>query len=262
MIVLGFDTATAVTTVALRLADGSTAEARDDPAAGAHPGHATRLLEMTHRLLTDEGVSWRDLDRIAVGVGPGTFTGLRVGIATARGLAQSLAVELVGVSSLQALAHAGLASGDAADPRARARPAAAPAADAVLAVIDARRGEVFAAAYAAGGDGQAPVELVPPRALAPRDLGDVLVAAGGEDRRWLALGDGAVRYREELGALPVTLAPDGSPLDRLSGAAICALGVLAAPPVGAAQVLPDYRRRPDAEIALEAAAVGGITSRD
>ena len=79
MIVLGFDTSTPATAVALRLADGRTTQARDDPQAGAHPGHATRLLEMARELLARAGIAWSGIDRIAVGVGPGTFTGLRVG---------------------------------------------------------------------------------------------------------------------------------------------------------------------------------------
>ncbi len=109
MIVLGLDTATASSAVALRLADGRSSERRDDPVPGAHPGHATRLLEMASGLLEQADLGWSAIDRIAAGVGPGTFTGLRVGIATARGLAQSLGVDLLGVSSLQALAAAALA---------------------------------------------------------------------------------------------------------------------------------------------------------
>ncbi len=69
-------------------------QVRDDPSPNAHPGHATRLLAMADDLLRGAGIGWSALDRIAVGVGPGTFTGLRVGVATARGLAQSLGVEL------------------------------------------------------------------------------------------------------------------------------------------------------------------------
>ena len=101
MIVLGLDTATAATAVALRLADGTVLERRDDPSPGAHPGHATRLLAMAAEVLDDAGVSWGQIERIAVGLGPGTFTGLRVGVATARGLAHSRGIELVGVSSLR-----------------------------------------------------------------------------------------------------------------------------------------------------------------
>ena len=112
MIVLGLDTATASTAVGLRLDDGTVLERRDDPPAGAHPGHATRLLAMIAELLGQAGSSWGELERIAVGVGPGTFTGLRVGVATARGLAHSRSIPLVGVSSLQALALGALESGD------------------------------------------------------------------------------------------------------------------------------------------------------
>jgi tRNA threonylcarbamoyladenosine biosynthesis protein TsaB len=244
MIVLGFDTATAATAVALRLADGSVTQARDDPAAGAHPGHATRLLEMARELLAAAGVPWRGVQRVAVGTGPGTFTGLRVGVATARGLAQSLAAELVGVSSPQALALSALAAGE-------------PAPDAVLAVIDARRGEAFAAAYAPGENG-VPRELVAPAALGPQALAGVIASAGepaGGPRSWLAVGDGALRFREQLQAAGIPLAADDSSLHLISAAAICELGVHAAI-VPTDELLPDYRRRPDAELAL---AGGGST---
>jgi len=140
MIVLGFDTSTRATAVALLLPGGAGGQARDDPPAGAHPGHATRLLDMAQRLLSDAGIVWSDVDRIAVGLGPGTFTGLRVGVATARGLAQSLRIELVGVASTLALAVPALGS-----ERLDAHAGADGAQGAVLSVIDARRGEVFAA---------------------------------------------------------------------------------------------------------------------
>jgi tRNA threonylcarbamoyladenosine biosynthesis protein TsaB len=244
MIVLGLDTSTSATAVAVRLSDGTSTQARDDPPAGAHPGHATRLLDMAHELLHADGVEWSAIQRIAVGVGPGTFTGLRVGVATARGLAQSLSTELVGVSSPMALAAAALSS----QPGERAAPTA------VLAVIDARRGEVFAAAYSHGHDG-APRELAAPRALAPAELGLVIAEAeqaAGETLRWLALGDGAVRYRDALAHAEIAIAPDASPLHQISAASICELGAGAAL-VNAREIVPDYRRRPDAELALQGA---------
>ena len=251
MIVLGFDTSTAATAVALRLADGRTTHARDDPPAGAHPGHATRLLDMARDLLAQAGIAWSGIDRIAVGVGPGRFTGLRVGVATARGLAQALSVELVGVSSLRALAAAALAALAVDGPEAGERSAA-------LAVIDARRGEVFAAAYELSDRG-VPGELTAPRALAPEELSSVVAqaeeAAGGAPRRWLAVGDGAPRVRAQLEAAGVSTPPDSSPLHLVSAAAICELGSRA-PAASLQEIVPDYRRRPDAELALEGAGTG------
>jgi tRNA threonylcarbamoyladenosine biosynthesis protein TsaB len=257
MIVLGFDTATRSTAVGLRLADGSTLQARDDPAPDRHPGHATRLLGMADELLRDASVGWSGLERIAVGLGPGTFTGLRVGVATARGLAQSLGVDLVGVSSLRALAEPALHS--------------EPEGARVLAVLDARRGEAFAAAYGVVA-GESVEELAPPRALAPEDLAALVeqvaaempVAAEMDDERltarppgergvpWRAVGDGAVRFRGQLEAVGVTVPPDSSPLHLLGGQAICVLGARGAAVAGEV-ILPDYCRRPDAEIALERA---------
>jgi tRNA threonylcarbamoyladenosine biosynthesis protein TsaB len=255
MIVLGFDTATRATVVALMLDDRETLRARDDPGPGEHPGHATRLLAMAGELLATAGIGWRQLDRMAVGVGPGTFTGLRVGVATARGLAQSLSLELVGVSSALALAEAALrASGS--------RPEGSPAAR-VLAVIDARRGEVFAGAYQAGAD-ETTSELVSPEAIAPERLASVIALAeehGAGDGRWLAIGDGAVRYRDQLERAPTTVPDDSSPLHLVDAGTICELGAGAQPVKAYERILPDYRRRPDAELALEALAAGGGASR-
>jgi tRNA threonylcarbamoyladenosine biosynthesis protein TsaB len=260
VIVLGFDTATPSTAVALRLADGRTSQARDDPQEGEHPGHATRLLAMAAELLTAEGLRWSDVDRIAVGRGPGTFTGLRVGIATARGLAQSLAAELVGIPSLQALAAPALAA-DARQAAGGAANVGAALPTPVLAVIDARRGEAFAAAYLAGTAGGAPDELVAASALAPEDLSEVIATAIDRaiepGRPWLAVGDGAVRFRSCLDRLAVTVPPDSSSLHRVSAESVCELGLLATPSPDVEAVLPDYGRRPDAEIALEAASAGG-----
>ncbi|HEY2397894.1 MAG TPA: tRNA (adenosine(37)-N6)-threonylcarbamoyltransferase complex dimerization subunit type 1 TsaB [Solirubrobacteraceae bacterium] len=248
MIVLGFDTATSSTAVALMLDGGEVVlRARDDPGPREHPGHATRLLAMAGELLEQAGAGWRGIERICVGLGPGTFTGLRVGIATARGLAQSLSCELVGVSSSLALATGA------------AEPASGDREGGVLAVIDARRGEVFAAAYRQHGS-QPLDELVPPRAVAPGQLGVVIALAeeqGAGAGEWLAVGDGAVRHRHELEAQPLTIPPDSSSLHLIDAATVCELGLSQRPVAAREQLLPDYRRRPDAELALEAVAGPG-----
>ncbi|HTA13754.1 MAG TPA: tRNA (adenosine(37)-N6)-threonylcarbamoyltransferase complex dimerization subunit type 1 TsaB [Solirubrobacteraceae bacterium] len=267
MIVLGLDTATSATAVGLRLADGSLIQARDDPEGEQRPGHATRLLPLANRLLEEAGIGWGEVERIAVGVGPGTFTGLRIGVATARGLAQSLEAELVGVSSLRALAHVAFA--EAGVQAAVAGSAGEKAAQGVVgtdladtrsstvgstgiwAVIDARRGEVFVAGY----DRES--ELFGPRALAPANLAELLAElrkpaeAQVEVRDWIAVGDGALRYQDALEQLGVLVPAAVSPLHRVDARAICELGLHAT--VGEASVAPDYRRRPDAEIALEGA---------
>jgi tRNA threonylcarbamoyladenosine biosynthesis protein TsaB len=225
VIVLGVDTATSATAVALRLGDGTVREARDDPAQGAHPGHATRLLGMAEELLDGAGIGAGELDRIAVGSGPGAFTGLRVGVATARGLAQSLGTELVAVPSLAALARTG------------------PPGRPLLAVIDARRGEVFAAPFAAPAGPQ----LTPEAVLAPERAGEL----AGEDA--VAVGDGAKRYRAELEAAGLEVPPDDSPAHLLRAAAVCELGLERDPAgPGFQAVVPDYLRRPDAELTLQA----------
>jgi tRNA threonylcarbamoyl adenosine modification protein YeaZ len=121
-------------------------EARDDPPPGDRPRHTTRLLPLVEELLGRAGMSFDDLDRVAVGIGPGTFTGLRIGIATARALAQARALPLVGVSTLHSLAYGAevaLADGHAIET--------------VVPTLDARRGEVFAAAWPARALERAPM---------------------------------------------------------------------------------------------------------
>jgi tRNA threonylcarbamoyladenosine biosynthesis protein TsaB len=218
MNVLGLDTATAATVAGILRADGQCFEARHDPEVGERPGHATRLLELVDRVLAAAGLRSGDVDRVAVGIGPGSFTGLRIGIATARGLAQGWDVELVGVSTLRALA-------------------AGVEAPSVAAVIDARRGETFAAAW---HDGE---EVLAPAALAPEALAGALAAI---DPKPLAVGDGALRFRAILESAGAGVPPDGDPLHRVSARQVCRLGAEARTAERDA-VLPHYLRVPDAE---------------
>ncbi len=249
MILLGFDTATPSTAVALLRGDAGAREARDDPPPGQRPRHTSDLLPLAARLMTEAQVGWGQLEGIAVGLGPGTFTGLRVGVASARALAQSLDVPLIGVPSLRALAEPALSE-------------AQPSGGGVLSVLDARRGEAFVAAYARA-DG-ATTELLAPRAVRPQQLAEAiaeLAAAGGGESKPLAggesmplaVGDGAIRFRAELQAAGATVPAKDSPLHLLRAAAICELATRQQRPAESVeQVLPLYGRRPDAEIAMQA----------
>jgi tRNA threonylcarbamoyladenosine biosynthesis protein TsaB len=249
--VLGFDTATPDTVVALVAGDAPPRELRHTPAPGDRPGHASRLLPLAGELLDDAGLRFADVDRIGVGVGPGTFTGLRIGVATARALAQAAGAELAAVSTLRALAAGAEHDGP------------------VLAVLDARRGEAFAAAWR---DGE---RLLAPVAVRPEALGELVARlpvsarSGGpasglpDDQRssgpagglsdnpgpWLAVGDGAVRFRGLLEPAAVMVPADGSQRHRVSAIAICRLATASAP-VARDALVPEYVRLPDAEEAL------------
>jgi tRNA threonylcarbamoyladenosine biosynthesis protein TsaB len=228
--VLGIDTATAASAACVLRADGAAFEVEPVPERLAQrPGHATELMPAVARCMDEAGVGWADLDAIAVGVGPGMFTGLRIGVATARGLATATGLELRPVSSLEALAAGARAV------EAEASGDGAPAA--VLALIDARRGEVFAGLY--DGDGT----LWEPFVAAPEAVAERIA---GEQLRPLAVGDGAVRFREELAAAGATVPAGDSRAHVVRGLAVCRLAATAAPaPVEA--VLPDYLRLPDAK---------------
>jgi len=216
--VLAFDTATAATVVGLLEAGGALTEARHDPPAGGRPEHAQRLLPLVHQVVED----WDAVARIGVGLGPGSFTGLRIGIATARALAQARGLPLVPVSSLEALA---LGAAGASTP------------PVIAAVVDARRGEVFAAAW------EGSRAVLAPAALAPATLAERL---RGVEAPVQAVGDGAVRFRQELTRAGVAVPADGSSAHRIGAAALCRLGA-AGEPVDRDGLLPDYRREPDAK---------------
>ena len=162
MVILAIDTATDAATAALVL---------DGEVLGERRSHAVTILEDCDALLRQGGVHDSDLDALAVGVGPGSFTGLRMGLATARAIAFARDLPVAGHSTLGALA-AGAAG--------------------ALPLIDARRREVFTLT----ADGE-------PVVLAPAEL------TPAEGR--LCVGDGAVRYREILEAHGAVVPPDDDP---------------------------------------------------
>jgi tRNA threonylcarbamoyladenosine biosynthesis protein TsaB len=224
--VLGLDTATPATVVGVLPAGGEPVEARHEPRPGERPGHAEQVLVLIQQVIEEWGGSWEHVDRIGVGTGPGSFTGLRIGIATARGLAQATGAELAGVGTLRTLAAG---AGEERRP--------------VLVVVDARRGEAFVAAWA----GERPVlsaRAVPPEAL--RNAVEAAAAPPGEPR-WapLAVGDGAIRFRAHLQAAGAAVPDDASPLHRVAAEPLCRLAA-AAEASELHAVLPDYVRPPDA----------------
>lgn len=242
MRILGLDTATRATAAAVWDSEsGRGAQARDDPRPGERPRHISRLLPSILELFEREAISWTDLDRLAVGVGPGTFTGLRIGIATAKALSRARGIPLTGVSTLESLA---LGAASFAPPSQT---------EAVVAVIDARRREVFAAGWRlrrerAGVGLAAAARLVGPAAMSPADLAARLSEL---DPGVLAVGDGAVEFRAVLEGSGAAIPEDESELHRVSAINHCRL---AAGLAGAApdEIRPDYLRLPDAEIALRA----------
>jgi tRNA threonylcarbamoyladenosine biosynthesis protein TsaB len=216
MTVLGFDTSTA-TSAAVLLPGGELVESTPRPARLTdRPAHATELMPAIVQVMEQAGVGFRDLDAIAVGVGPGTFTGLRIGVATARALAKANDLPLRGVSSLAVLA-AGMPGGLR------------------LPLIDAKRREVYAALF----DGDA--ERWPPAALGI----DALLTRLQAGELPLAAGDGSLRFRDELEAAGVTVAPADSPLHVVGAGHLCRRA-RETPDSAPEQVVPNYLREPDA----------------
>ncbi len=220
MLILALDSSTSV--VAAAVARTGEEDEREMLAEVSVParGASEALLPAAHAALQLAGTDLGEVERILVGVGPGTFTGIRIAAAAARSLALATGATLSKNSTLAALAAPALAT---------AQPGAEGAS--VLAVIDAKRRQVFAQRF--GGDGAE---------------GEILCVAPGDLRvegAPLVVGDGAVRYREQLSAVGC-VPPDASPLHRVTAAGHVLSADLSLVPAG--QVVPLYVREPDAEV--------------
>lgn len=235
--ILGLDTATRATAVALSGPRGERFEARDDRAAGQRPQHAAQLLPLCAQALERAGRSFAEVDGLAVGVGPGTFTGLRIGVATARALARAAETPLVGVSTLRSLALNAVEDADL------------PQSQAVLAVLDARRGEAFVAGWSRDDLDALSPPLIPPVALGADALSAAVTGLGMST---LALGEGAVAFRQVLERSRAFVPNDDSGLHRVTAMNHCRIArrLEASDPE---RVQPEYLRLPDAELARRAA---------
>ncbi|WBB96290.1 tRNA (adenosine(37)-N6)-threonylcarbamoyltransferase complex dimerization subunit type 1 TsaB [Solwaraspora sp. WMMA2080] len=226
MLVLVLDSSTPAVTAALAeitddvrlLASRRTVDAR---------AHGELLSPQIAACLAESGAAAADLTAVVAGLGPGPFTGLRVGLVTAASVAHALDIPTYGVNSLDALGHAAgsdlagtdLAGSDAATGR-------------VLAATDARRREIYWAVYAADGR-----RLTDPAVDAPAAVAEALAGLGVTT----AVGDGALRYAELLGVpvRPEPRYPDALPLARLAADRV-RTAALTEP------LTPCYLRRPDA----------------
>lgn len=226
MLILALDTTTRAGSMALSR-DGVIVDVQTGDAARTH---GERLPGDVSRLLARNRVSLANVELFAVAAGPGSFTGLRVGIAAVQGLAFATGRKVVAVSALDMLARIGAADGAA--PR-------------IAAWIDAQRAQVFAALYEAL-PGSSPRLIQPAVSRPPQDVLDAW--RGESDRgRIRFIGDGAARYTEvirasiagaEIAPVPL-LAPEIARFGYAHAAA-------AVPPHA---IVPIYVRPPDAELA-------------
>jgi tRNA threonylcarbamoyladenosine biosynthesis protein TsaB len=209
VLILALDASTPVTTVAL----ANDREVLSEVSATTR-GASETLLPAVHAALDLAGEDLGSVERVLAGVGPGTFTGIRIAAATARALSAGTGISLAKNSTLDALAAPALScSGD------------------VFAVLDARRGQVFARRFSEAGPTTG-IYCVRPEELSV-------------EGRPFVVGDGAVRYREALSGLG-RIPPDGSPLHRVTAVGHVISADLT--PVDPEELVPIYVREPDAEV--------------
>lgn len=225
MKILAVDTSTKMGSIALSDNENLLAEMQ----LNVEATHTEKLLPAIETLLHQTGCDLSKVEGLAVSIGPGSFTGLRIGLATMKGFAQARQIPLVGVSSLLALAHNGLTSDQP-----------------VVAMIDAHRQEVYAAGYLFKN--RSIENIIEEQAVKPDILCKKLAKLGA---CWL-IGDGAIRYsqifQEHLGS-KVHFPP--TPLMRLQAKWVGYLGWQSLKKEEGkdwTRLTPNYLRKSDAQI--------------
>lgn len=214
MITLAFDTCLDACSVALL--DGGRGEvlaARHEPMSR---GQAEALFPLIDETVTEAGLTPADIEQIAVTVGPGTFTGVRIGVAAARGLAVASELPVIGLTSLHAIALCAIAADALTVP--------------VVSAIDARRGELYLATYAPNGE-----VLTAPQAVAVAEAQNAL-----PEGQIVVAGSGAKLFGGDAGSRTASSAPELPVASVWVGAAARMNPEAAAP-------LPLYLRAPDAK---------------
>jgi tRNA threonylcarbamoyladenosine biosynthesis protein TsaB len=226
MRILAFDTAFDGCSVCVAQVQGDGVSVLASAHERFETGHAERLVPMIDEVMAAAGVSMAQIDRVAVTVGPGTFTGTRIGIAAARGLALATGAEIVGASSLAVMAQVAAGelalSGDEESAQ-------------LLVAVDARRGEVYAQLFDRSGRDERSAPLL----LTIEDASKL-----GEPAPLIVVGSGALAVaaaarsngRRAQGYLPELL-PDARALARIAAALVATQEPLQ----------PLYLRPPDAK---------------
>lgn len=214
-VTLALDTSTLTTGVAAL--HGTRHAERLVDAANGRPRHSGSLIELSMSALKEVGAGFDEVETVVVCVGPGSFTGIRVGVSIAKGVARGSGAKLIGVGSLRVLLAAAEESADGGG---------------VVAMIDARRGELFVDGdRGKSGSGA-------PRTIPRADL------AGLELEGRLCVGDGVEGSRDLLVGMGAIVPPLGDPLHVVSPGTM--LRFVASPDCEGEAVLPVYLRDPDA----------------
>ena len=188
--------------------------------------HSRTLLPMAENMLENAGLSIQDVDAVAVAQGPGSFTGVRIGVATVKGLCWAAEKKAIGVSTLEAMAY--LALGAAED-------------DVICAAMDARRAQVYGALFRMR-DGK-PERLCPDRAIAASELAEEIRQTG---KRAYVLGDGWEVMAKALADAGIPFAVAAEPLRYQNAWGVCCAAA-EKESADAAELLPVYLRLSQAE---------------
>ncbi len=237
MLILAFDTSTFQGSAGWVLMKNDTNDNRVETfaeiSAPARPGHAETLLHRLGVVLETGGHEMKDVDLVVFGIGPGTFTGLRIGISTAKGIAASCGASIKGVPTLEAIARSAGVDG------------------LVAPLLDAGRGEIYAAMYRVSQKAGLPActMISSERVINPSRFSDLTSGISQEEPVYIT-GSGAQKYREDLAGMGVILplrtgAPDayllalhGLELFRNEG------------PDDPMTLEPNYIRKPDAKLPI------------
>ncbi|MEN8143081.1 MAG: tRNA (adenosine(37)-N6)-threonylcarbamoyltransferase complex dimerization subunit type 1 TsaB [Thermodesulfobacteriota bacterium] len=227
-LILAIETASMCGSVAIVSGDKCLAENSIDSSST----HSKRLVQQVDYVMKETGLDWDQLDAIAISLGPGSFTGLRIGLSTAKGLVMATNLPLIGVPTLDGLASQ----------------AAAPNGSNICAVLDARKKEVYGAFYKSNNSG------------IPEKTGEYLVKKPNIlalliDKPTILIGDGAVLYRdvfEEIAADNAIFTPQQICFPRSAPIGFIAARMFAEKNfIDPAEAVPIYVRPSEAELTLK-----------